>query len=286
VAASSQVKCFRLHQLPNGLLERVLATKKLKRAVQSSFTIRLVRWDATENDHVFNGRIGAACTDISATPEHAIVDSTTFLAIHDNDNDNLSVVGIEGVRRFNFVGGITPTVEQFLQGVGDIEPDSPDEVPVMPKDAEAFNIGRLNHNLRKAPVPKPTFVDMSDSEDEHSKPKLKSVPIEDFDDILGEPQPQSNPEAVSKSQASTTSSTQTFKMPTVPTSVAASLRSKNESDAFQPDNRYAKLDKIGLTSSAANQAQYEHQNPSPRIAPRRIEYNMDRAHPRLVVVQV
>jgi len=264
------------------MLERVLATKKLKRAVQSGLTARLVRWDTTENEHIFNGRVGVACIDHLTTPGAKILDSTTFLAIHDNNDDALSVAKRDGVREFNFINGITRTVEQFLQGVGETEPDSPDEVPVMPKDAEAFNMGKTPHYLCKAPAPKSMPVDMSDSEDEDSKSKLKSVPIEDFDDILGEPQARSAPEPVSAPQASTTISKEAFKTPTAPSSVGASLQIKNEKDAFQPDNCYAKLDKIGLTSSAANQATYEHQNPSPRkakLARSRIAYRSSTSRP-------
>ncbi|KAK5174096.1 uncharacterized protein LTR77_001176 [Saxophila tyrrhenica] len=139
---NSSVKFFLLREMPQGVLERLLAPSDVRstKAVKSSMAIRLVKWDAERAVHVFNARLGTPIEPAGNSTLH-ILNSALFERIEDqranirsSDNDNTQ---IDTMQRWRFVGQ-EPSVQQFLAGMGETELVDPEEPPEVPADGENF----------------------------------------------------------------------------------------------------------------------------------------------------
>ncbi|EMC93124.1 hypothetical protein BAUCODRAFT_150496 [Baudoinia panamericana UAMH 10762] len=214
-AAAPQMKLFRLEDLPEALLERVLgqpADKKTERAVRSGLTCRAVRSEGQRAcSIVFNGRLGEQLPDLHETEEADLLSMAPFQTL-------MGDVAVEApepkVSHWRFQKGYENIdVKQWLGGMGQAEvydPEAPEAAPSMPKDTWKLLARDEHAGTGRIRMPKGANMlqaeseaedEMSDDSDDALKPGpsgfgslLKAQDDSENDiDLDAEPSPGSGP---------------------------------------------------------------------------------------------
>lgn len=168
---ASQIKLFKLRQLPVGHLERTLSSlaPTVRNAVGYGFTARLVRWNATSEEYVFNGRSGAATRESDAQVSE-LFEKTFFQPLQDSRPHVPTAEEQQNVSMGNGwrVKGQKPTVRDFLAGIGETEFVDPNQVQEMPADTKNLMAQSGNGPITtvgRARVPKARTGSISSSDE-------------------------------------------------------------------------------------------------------------------------
>ncbi|KAK5126968.1 hypothetical protein LTR85_008326 [Meristemomyces frigidus] len=184
-APSMSLKLFRLHELPEGCLERTLGSitdKATVRAVHTGLTCRPVRFEGKRRIPVFNGRVGQPLSAISADEEAAFLDMVTFPSLQ---GASTLPEQAPAMRHWKFKEGEEASVSQWLAGMGQTEPDEPELRAEVPRDAKKMLVVDQSPTLGRVRVPKgASFLPAdSDDEDEEGSPQANSG-VKDFKQLL------------------------------------------------------------------------------------------------------
>jgi hypothetical protein len=173
--SGSRIKLFRLGELPDGLVDRILCSRDStsKKAMESGVTSRTVRWDPTNEVYIFNGRVGSPIHIANSTNVQLLYD-TRFNSVSDSRGFQKPASQVQDVpvEEWDFKPGQTPTIDRFLEGMYETELIDPNTKPEEPEDAIKF----LAHStLPQLPqgrprVPRVTHTESSgdDSDDSDS----------------------------------------------------------------------------------------------------------------------
>ena len=172
-SSNSVILIFRLSQLPDGLVDRILSPNDTDStaSIKYGMTARTVRWDSRNEVYIFNGRVGSPI-HLTTSPNAQILFTSKFTAMtdqrpfHGTAAEDMDVP----VRTWKFKDGEDPDVNRFLQWMGKIEEVDPEAKPEEPEDGAGF---RAHSSLPQPPqgrprVPKVTAADDSDDESNDS----------------------------------------------------------------------------------------------------------------------
>lgn len=166
-APTMTLKLLRMHELPEGMLERTLvspADKATVRATKMGVTCRAVRAGDKPGDVVFNGRIGQPLPMVSAAEEADPLSTASFPLLQ---GDSLSPAEAPPVREWKFKNGEeVPSVKQWLAGMGQTELVEPEQRPEMPKDAKKMLAIDQNPTMGRVRVPKGAAFLPADSDND------------------------------------------------------------------------------------------------------------------------
>lgn len=162
---SMALKLFRLHELPEGVLERTLGShndKSTNKAVRVGLTCRAVRSEGRSRDLLFNGRVGQPLPMMSVEDETAFLKIGTFPALL-----GTSTLPEEAPveRRWKFKESEDASVSQWLAGMGQTEPDEPNQRADVPRDAKKMLVVDQNPALGRVRIPKGTSFLPADCDD-------------------------------------------------------------------------------------------------------------------------
>ncbi|KAK4545745.1 hypothetical protein LTR36_002699 [Oleoguttula mirabilis] len=169
------LKLFRLHELPDGLLERTLGSatdRATIRAVHSGFTCRAAYLEGKSRKPVFNGRVGQPLPPISAAEEADFLDMVDFPTLL--GASTLPEVA-PTLRPWKFVDGEEASVSQWLAGMGQTVPDEPGQRPDVPRDAKKMLVVDQNPTLGRVRVPKGASFLPADSDDDDEEEATQAV---------------------------------------------------------------------------------------------------------------
>ena len=279
----------------------------------------MVRWHKSNRDYVFNGRFGALIPAPEA-PAHDFFLSTDFILITDKrpEADKPEDTNIaEPVSDWKFLGK-APTVQQFLEGIGETVSDDPEKPQEVPLDARSF-LARPDYQMAaggRTRVPRgafaTAFVDDSDHDEEENQIRDQATVNATFSKLMNKNKindekdrsdsssqaendadvdeknivfqnlfsnkakpltsPQRTPPlsaAVTKTEnrspaAATSSHGRVRSTLTLPPRSKVDGSLPEQDDSFPNyNNRYARVDRVGLTSNASHQAQWLLENPRP-----------------------
>ncbi|KAK5131872.1 hypothetical protein LTR08_000539 [Meristemomyces frigidus] len=168
-APASPLKLFRLHELPEGLLERTLGSvhnKTFAKAIHTGLTCRVVRLEGQRNVATFNGRVGQPLPIIDAEEEAEFLRIAVF---PDMKREAVEApVEAPAAKHWKFKKGEEVSVSQWLGGMGHTELYDPEQRPEVPKDAKRLLLNdRLQSPaLGRVRVPKGVSFLPVDTEDE------------------------------------------------------------------------------------------------------------------------
>lgn len=142
------LKLLRLGDLPDPVVDRFLSTNdtNLDKAIKTGITARTVYWNPEHETYVFNGRCGAAIHHYS--PNAHLLTTSAFNSLSDErvyTGPTTSESDVP-VRTWTLKNGETPTVNRFLEGMGEVEMVDPNTEPETPEDAANF----LSHHTLPA----------------------------------------------------------------------------------------------------------------------------------------
>ena len=317
-ASIASLKFFRLRDLPEGFLERALATPAgaAARAAHIGLTCRATRWDIDQRDYVFNGRVGASLLVKSNTgPGEDINQYTEFVPLNGgySMDDSVDEDHRKDLPRYWKFTYDAPSTKQWLEGMGDMVPAEPPKISEVPADAKKFlarpyeqvsalgrvripkgstgvsnisdddeaNNKEMNTKANSAKFMKLMKVrDGSDysqsSDEEHSesgdsnessketKPKFYSL-LRKQEGVHGQSRPMLKANTKCEIPGESPKKDVQGVIESTAQQTVESCRSSSIPDEGFPtyDRRYTRIDKVGLTSVAANQAQWELENLSP-----------------------
>lgn len=291
---NSTLKLFNLRDTGAGMLERTLVHPghKLQDAVYRGFTCRAARWDPGLQFYAFNGRSGEPI-EVLETDDSAALPECTFTPLRGDvraagdDETPDQGVGVPRARQWEFAG-FTPTMNQFLDGMGKIDelvdPETARDPSELPSDARKYNEAPEHQVISVAKLRRPAPVEQNSDEDEQSSSDDDSSSYTDRDagekaghhilNKLGQhavqtPQysinvaPTANADE-SDASATTPKANMTSFGGSIGTTIPQTghcTGSANTVPLSDYDRSYAKVDKNGLTGHAVLQAQWEHSNP-------------------------
>lgn len=142
INAFGKVKAFRLHELPDALRNRAVGRHEIGN-LADAITFRRVRWDQPAEQHFFDASIGHELPELSSEEAADLAMLLDVLAFNDFGSEiNLPQPHRpeRGVRHFEFVNE-EPTIDQWLEGMGETRQVDPKTEPEMTRDAQRFASG-------------------------------------------------------------------------------------------------------------------------------------------------
>ncbi|KAF2481412.1 hypothetical protein BDY17DRAFT_301302 [Neohortaea acidophila] len=146
-------------------------------------TCRAMRWSPGIEDYVFNGRIG---TPISTTAisliDDDVITSTEFTFVGAKSSvDGGAMRGEHALAVTSNHATSSTAVQQFLEGMSEVQPETPDYMPMPPQDAESFQRRNNVSMPRRArgplhPVPTPVNSDSESSDDSDTDTESSAQP--------------------------------------------------------------------------------------------------------------
>lgn len=156
------VKLFRIHELPDGFLERTLLSvdeKRMCRAVRSGLTCRAVRGGARG---VFNGRVGQPIKSLVSAEEEELLGMAEFPVLQGRppvtegptvSEDATPSEDATEITYWRMKEGDDTTVNQWLVGMGETELVPPEQRPEAPQEAHTLATNR-NSTIGRTRVPR------------------------------------------------------------------------------------------------------------------------------------
>ena len=188
-SSNSVILIFRLSQLPDGLVDRILSPNDTDStaSIKYGMTARTVRWDSRNEVYMFNGRVGSPIY-LTTSPNAQVLLTSKFTAMTDQrPYHGTAAQDVDvPVRTWKFKDGEDPDTNRFLQWMGKIEEVDPEEKPEEPEDGAGF---RAHSSIAQPPqgrprVPKVTAADDSDDESNDSDDESqKSAPTRSGNNI-------------------------------------------------------------------------------------------------------
>ena len=190
-SSTATVSYFKLRDLPGDFLQRTLtgSCNETPKALEIGVTCRAVRWNSSREKYVFNGRVGAPING-QAIPSEKSFGSTTYVPLDDGRHHAIDAVQgnqqQQQPRTWKFKGDAPESLQRFVQGMGEIIPDDPGNMPEVPPDAKKFQARPENQiaGPGRTRVPKgATALDSSEDEEDVSKTPLAGA-VTTFNQLL------------------------------------------------------------------------------------------------------
>lgn len=152
-AEGKMLRFFRLDELAGDLLERTLApfNERAQRVVNDGLTCRAVRWIEETGRYAFNGRTGTGRISLETAGENQLA-LPRFERLHDTRTFDADANN-SAARTWAHVGE-APTVEKWVQGIGETRQEDPAEKADMPKDARNLIAATDSYAIGRVRVPK------------------------------------------------------------------------------------------------------------------------------------
>ncbi|SMY20349.1 unnamed protein product [Zymoseptoria tritici ST99CH_1A5] len=174
-----QVKFFKMYELPEDFLRRILSprTEPCRRLLSYGFTCRAVRWDA-QLGYVFNGRDGKNAA-VSTFVGGDFLSALTFPSMDDiRDRSESDVEEELAVHQWEHIDARAPRVEDWVRGVGETRQIVP--------EIEGEVVEKAGSKPTVAPLIDLGAEDPNQSDGE-SEDEIRTGQPLSFDDILSGP---------------------------------------------------------------------------------------------------